>query len=286
MGEWRDGQFAGFPSLLAEVLDEPDPEQLELARTLLTLPSCPLRQTDIVPRAGRGSARERTWRSWGESIHAAGFATEPLGRYARSLRRLPRRYWHVPLAEFTSSSWQDLRRRPWWGKAKLTLLWETLHDLVVTLRTVQTTVVEKDLPVTRARIARLYFLEQRLSAMWEDQEGVEERVLRHELVPLLLDQLEGDVGNRARRLMAQRLLPSGRSSTRDRHAEQLRITRARYYQLWRECRVALRLRWPEGAWLFRLWAHRVSQRPDGDEREQLLRRLDAELFGNSEDSEF
>jgi hypothetical protein len=140
--------------------------------------------------------------------------------------------------------------------------------------------------VSRVRAARLYFLEQRMTAVWETGEGLEERVLRRELIPLLLDQLELDVGSRARRLLAHRLLPSGGSRTRDRHAAQLHITRARYYQLLQESRAALRLRWPEGAWLFRLWAHQVSQRPDGDSCEQLLRRIDAELFGNSEEVEY
>jgi hypothetical protein len=87
------------PAMLGVVLDEPDPGRCELARCLLALPCLPLRRAPSDPRVGCRSPGVRPWRDWGETIAARGFSDEPTGRYARSLRRLPRR-----IGEFLSGS--------------------------------------------------------------------------------------------------------------------------------------------------------------------------------------
>jgi hypothetical protein len=137
-------------------------------------------------------------------------------------------------------------------------------------------------PEVRVRAARLDEIEQIGMNALELASWRGVRALRETLIPLLLDQLEEDVGIRCRQLFAHRLLPSPMPVTQTEHAAQLNITRARLYQLLGEGRVALRLRWPEGPWILRSWAFLASQKRDGEPWERLLRQVACDLFGEPE----
>jgi hypothetical protein len=226
-----------------------------LGRMLPTLDSVQLVVDSSTELPETGIRGQRAWEAWSRTIVGFGFEHEPVGRYARSLRRLPRTLWHVPLRQFATESLACLRSRPWFGRKKLGVVGEVLQDLATTLEAQRFAAAEPP----RIRIAPIVDAEWRLLERIADGGGGGLTDLAADVVPRLLEQIEQDVGSLARRAWTSRLPAAVPAETCSRRAARLGISRARYYQLLADGRTALRLRWPEGP---AIWWTLANQCPD------------------------
>jgi hypothetical protein len=201
----------------------------------------------------------RAWAAWSQTIWNYRFEHEPIGRYARSLRRLPRALWHQPLEQFIAEPLHKMRARPWFGPKRLAVLSEILRDLAGTLATRPVAQAEG----LRVRSVELADVERRLLDELQPRRAPRILELQRFVIPRLMDQLERDAGPLARQLFDARLCPDSTAArTYTEHAAGLGITRARYYQLLRTGREALRLRWPEGPAFWRVLAVRAGPMAD------------------------
>ena len=234
-------------------------------------PCFPLQQVTRVMPLSRGASGLRVWRNFVATIESAGYAPEPVGRYARSLQQFPRRLWPLPFAQFLTEPLRSRQQRPWLGPKKQDLLNQIVQDLAVTLTGLH---ASSAIP-PRIRTAGFAEVERQLWTAIVEPRLAGASQIQRSVFPWILDELERDAGVRTRQLFANRLLPSIPPITPTEHAGQLGITRARYYQLLQQGRAILRFRWPEGPAILSALADRVSQETGLGRREPFV---EPELF--------
>lgn len=196
---------------------------------------------------GRDSSAvsELVWADYCETIRRGGFATQPLGRLAPSLKPLPTVLWDTPLGDYAGRSLAEVRAMKTHGEKRVAAIIEVfaaVHEAV------STAVLGEHLLLD----IRPLFVRPMTDWLLESPAGAQRlslREARERLAKPLIRQAEIDLGEEAARLTGERLGLAGEAPTVKQQADRLHVTRARVYQMFDDCARVLAVRWPEGRWL-------------------------------------
>jgi hypothetical protein len=210
---------------------------------------------------------EDLWSRWRSNLRTRGLEKQMLGRFAPSLRQIPRLMWRKRLDEYLSLSLAEIRDLRGHGEKRVTALVEIvggLHKITEPLAS-QPHVVVRVEPRLVAQLEDWFatFSSDRPRTVSSDgrtakarraacngtcegtrQELPDDASVCHELVERLVEQARIDVGDHAAEILRDRLLRP--QSSVQQTAYQLGLTRGRVYELIGEIALALDLRWPQG----------------------------------------
>jgi hypothetical protein len=193
---------------------------------------------DVDPSA----VSETQWAQWCEAVKRHDLGSEPLGRFARALGQLPGVLWHTPLSEYTGLTLEQLRELKTHGEKRVRAVIEVfavVHSLLGQQRPTHLSV--RIVPGFAAPV------EQWLLSVAPRESFPSAEEVRQAFADPLIEQLGRDTEETVAKLVADRLLaPPGRFNVRA-AAKELRLTRARVYQLLAEASAVLGVRWPEGS---------------------------------------
>ena len=216
------------------------------------------------------------WAEWQETVRHHQLQDELIGRVAPSLQALPTVIWTKKLGEYLRYTIDELRSLKTHGEKRVTAVLEVFHAIHGLLGNS----TRSARVVARLTPAFVPTVEQWLYGVLSSDELPTAQDLRQHLVLPLLNQIERDAGETVHRLAAGRLgieaLPEG---VRD-QALELRVTRARIYQLLETCGEVMRLRWPAGRWMFKLLGEKFQAQASDSEALALLDSLQRMLYPN------
>lgn len=220
---------------------------------------------------------ESVWAQWRETVRQSGWKEEPLGRFAESLRELPRVIWHVPLASYLPLSLADVRALKTHGQKRV----QAVLDVFAT--------VARAAPHgaacfgSRPSIRSIADVERWMRSAAFRNEPISADEIRMRLWLPLYRQLQVDVGEQVAGLVAGRLGLFGPETPVAQAARQFGVTRARVYQLLGEAAAALAVRWPDGPGFVRMVSSKLAQEPDSQERVAAFDACARLLFPSSAD---
>ncbi|HUY92285.1 MAG TPA: hypothetical protein VMV10_26325 [Pirellulales bacterium] len=198
--------------------------------------------TTVAPQAATVAEQisEAAWEQCRATIRQHGLGREPLGRFAESLRRLPRTLWSTRFNAYLELSLAEIRERKSHGEKRVAAILEIcarLHQLLLRVDEQPHLSVHLS-PRFATRLQRwlLFRLEQ------DTPPGVEE--IDAFFVAPLLEQLGVDGGETHVDLLRDRLSPNRRGLGYA--ARQLGLARGRAYELLAETHTIFEVRWPEG----------------------------------------
>lgn len=188
------------------------------------------------------SVSENVWNQWQETVRRCGFADEPLGRVAPTLRNMTRVIWQTPLADYLDVPLAEMRERRTYGEKRVRAVLEVffeLHRLAANLG-IQRELTVRLVPrhVDRVQCWVGHCLQR------AELPGAAE-LFECYLVPLV-EQLRHDASPQIVRLAEIRLGVSGPVTSVRQTARRMGLTRARIYQLLNETNDILAIRWPLG----------------------------------------
>ncbi len=188
---------------------------------------------------------EALWEQWRATAREQALEGEPLGRFASSLRQLPRVLWNTPMGAYTEVTLADLRGLKTHGVKRVAAVLEVFRGLHAMLAHVaaQSHLVARVVPRFAARI------ESWLARRLPRPAAVSAQELHSEIATPLLEQIRLDVGELGAQVALVRLDPSETNVQQTAH--QLRTTRSRIYETAAETAAALAVRWPEGRTLLK-----------------------------------
>ncbi len=210
--------------------------------TVETMPSCD----------GRSEGRhfdpahvsEMNWEHWRATVRKFGIDREKLGRLVPTLRSLPVSLWHTPLQFYCGKSVGEIRRMKTHGEKRVRTILEVfglVHEVLAGARQTGGLVIRL-LPEFMARVE--LWIDQLVE---KDELAVIDRLaVRKSLVAPLVDQVELDRGPMVRELAEGQLGIKGEPQEIREQSRQFGVTRARIYQLLKECGDMMAVRWPEG----------------------------------------
>jgi len=220
---------------------------------------------------GRWGMCEAVWEQWRASVRAHGLGRETIGRFAASLRDLPRSLWRDTLDVYANLTLAEIRQLKSHGEKRVAAVVDIFGHIHLIASQLETR------PHLRVRIVPK--LVEQLESWGErrlsEPGPLEIDEIRSAFVAPLLEQVVIDAGQGTARIVESRLPPQGLSVQRI--ARQLGLTRGRVYEVLADVETILDVRWPEGRSMARRLAERMAgQSPDSAER-QLIDSV-AQLF--------
>ncbi|HEV7221333.1 MAG TPA: hypothetical protein VGN42_01435 [Pirellulales bacterium] len=189
---------------------------------------------------GVGGVSEAAWEQWRGTIRRRQLGHETLGRFAASLRRLPRTLWARRLEAYLDLTLAELNELRGHGEKRVAAILEIfgkLHKLLLRFDE-QPHLSVHLLPSFATR------LERWLVYRWEHAELPQLDEIDSFFVGPLLDQLLIDGGETHVELVRDRLNPTNRGLGNA--ARRLGLARGRAYELLGETLAIIDVRWPEG----------------------------------------
>jgi hypothetical protein len=217
---------------------------------------------------------EKTWAEWQASVLRHGLADEPLGRMAPSLRNMTRVIWNTPLDAYAHSTLAEIRARKTHGDKRVRAILEVFQAVAALVAGMGS----QDELATRILPRRIDQVER-----WSDEALARPDVPgRAEIfsgfIEPLLEQIRIDASPQVAALAEDRLGLHGQMTSVRQAARQMRLTRARVYQLLNEIAEIMAVRWPAGQirtrQLREKFAAHVSQSNGSDEFEQFHAAVD------------
>lgn len=202
---------------------------------------------------------EAAWEQCRATIRQHGLGREPLGRFAESLRRLPRTLWRTRFDAYLELSLAEIRECKSHGEKRVAAILEIcarLHQLLLRVD-LQPHLSVHLLPrfATRLQNWLTFRLEQ-------DGPPGEDEIDAFFVSPLV-EQLGVDGGPTHVELLRDRLNPHRRGLGYA--ARQLGLARGRAYELLAETQTIFEVRWPEGRSLTEQLLDKMNQRaPNGE----------------------
>ena len=208
---------------------------------------------------------EALWLEWRELAELRNVGDEKLGRLAPSLREMPTVIWNSPLKNYMGQTLSEIRNLRTHGEKRVRVVLEVFFLVHQILR-------------NAGRHPRLAVcLQPSFIAPIEQwfheilaRESLPSRSEIHEhLVLPLVEQLTIDAGADVVHLTRGRLGVDGEPVSVRQQSREMRVTRARVYQLLEECDCIMAVRWPEGRRFFQELAERFKN----DRRESMASEL-------------
>ena len=215
------------------------------------------------------------WKAAGERICGRGLHSYPLGRFARSLRPLPRRLWSQPLSSFIDVSLADVLQLSGYG---IKTPWEIV-DAVIELNEFLAD-IPRDLlahaPVLPSAIsAPAHWLAQGLATSDVPDLGD----LRQRLFRPVLEQLRTDLPFEVSNMIERRLGLDGVPQTFSKIAQAFHRTPERIRQQTRRACGVLLVRWPKGKDLLYEFVNKFRDTPHARGQVELTQRCADLLYG-------
>lgn len=209
--------------------------------------------------AGAEEASEAVWEQWRATIRRHQFGHETLGRFAASLRQLPRTLWTKRLETYLELTLADLNELRGHGEKRVAAVLEVfgkLHKLLLRFDE-QAHFGIQLLPRFATRLERwmVYRLEQAELPALDEIDSF--------FVAPLLEQLLIDGGETHVELVRDRLNPASRGLGSA--ARRLGLARGRAYELLSETLAIIEVRWPEGRSLAGQLLDRMESRAAGSD---------------------
>lgn len=214
---------------------------------------------------------EAEWEQWREGVRRHHLGREMLGRFAASLRRLPRTLWITRLDDYFESTLVQLRDRKSYGEKRVSAILEifgSLHQLL--LRVDEHSHLSVCLQPRFATNLE-YWLAYRL----QHAELPSRDEIDSAFVAPLVDQLGVDGGETHAELVRDRL--NGNSRGIGHAARRLGLARGRAYELLGDAQTIMEVRWPEGGSLVKQLLDRLRREAETSEATLRLHAA-AELF--------
>ncbi|HVC96624.1 MAG TPA: hypothetical protein VND64_23260 [Pirellulales bacterium] len=209
-------------------------------------PPAPL-ESSVTPSSFEAAeiVSEALWEQWRATAREHALEGEPLGRFASSLRELPRVLWNTPLGAYTEITLTDLRGLRTHGVKRVAAVLEVFRGLHAMLVYVppQPRLVARVVPRFAAQI------ESWLARRIPRPTAVSTEEIRSEIIAPLLEQIRLDVGELGAEVALVRL--DSEETNVQQTAHRLRTTRSRVYETAAETAAALAVRWPEGRTLLK-----------------------------------
>lgn len=208
---------------------------------------------------------------WREAIVRCGYDHYPLGRFAPSLRRLPRVLWYTPLSTYTGLTLSEIRQLKTHGEKRVAALIEVFGSLYRILRALEP---QPDLAVKI--VPRIVTeLEEWVGGVRSRRMVPNHEEIHRRLTKPLLVQLRLDGGEAIERLVRRRLGLAGTASSVKHAASHLGLTRARVYQLLADVAEMMRVRWPEGPRVMQAFKNEMlNTAPRPSELDELVQVID------------
>lgn len=185
---------------------------------------------------------EEVWSTWCEVITRAGFTNQPLGRVAPCLRPLPTVIWEKRLKEYSSLTLAEIRQLKTHGEKRVQAILEVFF---VIYEAVSTSVLNEhlELQLTPRFVPQL---NDWLTELDDNIATLSQSEVKKNLVEPILVQIEHDLDPSIAKLAKDRLIYKSKPPAILQHANKMRVTRARIYQLLEDCARVMSVRWPEG----------------------------------------
>lgn len=201
------------------------------------------RQANSVEKAFDPAAvSESMWAEWQASVVRHDLSTETLGRLAPSLRGMTRVIWNTPLGVYTSATLAEIRAMKTHGEKRVRAIIEVFH----VAHTIAAGMGECDHLVTRI-VPRLIDRVERWTGRMLQRPGVpNDQEIFTEFVEPLFEQVCLDATQQVAVLAASRLGIQCEPTSVRQAARDMKLTRARVYQLLNEINDIMAVRWPTG----------------------------------------
>ncbi len=185
---------------------------------------------------------EALWTEWQETVRQHGVGTQKLGRLAPTLQALPTVIWHTPLEFYVNRRVAEIRQLKTHGEKRVRAILEVffiLHEMFA--NGAECDHLSNDL------IPKFIFpIENWVRSVLDRHDAPASKEVLERLAKPLVRQIEIDAGPGIANLAKGRLgLGSPVLSVRQ-QAKEMKVTRARVYQLLEECGAVMQVRWPEG----------------------------------------
>jgi hypothetical protein len=231
----------------------------------------------MVSRDGRSAARrfdpagvsEVIWQQWQATVRQFGIDREKLGRLVPTLRSLPVSLWHTPLQVYGSKSVGEIRLMKTHGEKRVRTIVEVfglVHEVLAGARQTGGLVIRL-FPEFMARVE--LWIDQTVDK--DELAPIDRLAVRKSLVAPLVDQVEHDLGPTVRELAEGQLGIKGKPQEIREQSRQFGVTRARIYQLLKECADMMAVRWPEGRHKLNTLHQRLESAPADAEALSLVR---------------
>lgn len=185
---------------------------------------------------------EVVWTEWRATVINRGLDSEPLGRLAPTLKEMTRVIWNKPLAAYANLTLAQIRGMKAHGRKRVRAILEafhSVHSLVANMGTEEHLVVRV--------VPRLIDAVETWIGRALQTPGVPSRKeLFENLIRPLLEQVRIDASEQIVRLAETRLGIHGPITSVRGAAREMKLTRARVYQLLNEVNDIMNVRWPLG----------------------------------------
>jgi hypothetical protein len=198
---------------------------------------------------------EVLWTEWRDTVKKHGIGRTKLGRIAPSLQSLPTVIWHTPMDEYLDYTVDEIRHLKTHGEKRVRVILEVFCVASDVLATAGT-----DANVA-LRLAPKFIepIEQWLNEKLSTPGVPSKDDIREKFTVPLLNQLLIDAGPTVHTLVTERLGVDAPAQSVRVQAKRMGITRARVYQLLEDCAKIMEVRWPEGQWLLKSLATKLTE---------------------------
>lgn len=216
---------------------------------------------------------ELTWSQWRENVKQHHLGDEPLGRFAPALWHLPHVIWTTPLSAYLDLSLADMRALKTYGEKRVNAILEifaALHAILVPVSCGSQLAV-------RIQPRFTWELENWIDDRMAGSVPPEVEEIQRGFIEPVLAQIQTDGGEALRRLVEGRLGVSGNETSIRVLARDIRLTRARVYQLLDEVHAMMQVRWPAARQCIARFDRWLAERAEGSPEQACFHRA-AELF--------
>ncbi|MEX2560290.1 MAG: hypothetical protein WD403_10270, partial [Pirellulales bacterium] len=189
---------------------------------------------------GPDDVSEALWVQWRDTVSRNDLDGEMLGRFASSLRKLPRVVWTKPLGAYAKLTLAEIRAMKTHGEKRVAAVLETFAGLHAVLA------VTEGQPHLVARLGPRFVerIEGWIDRQYNGSGPPETEEIRACVIDVLLSQVRLDAGDQVAELVERRLVRNGAAVRQI--ARRMGLTRARVYQLLAEAGDVMAVRWPDG----------------------------------------
>ena len=197
---------------------------------------------DVEKAFNPGAVSEAAWAEWQASVVRHGLSDETLGRLAPSLRDMTRVIWNTPLGVYTSATLAEIRAMKTHGEKRVRAIIEVFHAAY----TITADMGKCDHLVTRI-VPRLIDRVERWTGRMLQRPGLPDRQeIFAEFAEPLFEQIRLDATQQVAALAASRLGIGCEPTSVRQAARDMKLTRARVYQLLSEINDIMAVRWLMG----------------------------------------
>lgn len=223
---------------------------------------------------------EALWQQWRASVVRHDLGHVKLGHLAPTLQALPTVIWNKPLGDYTGLTLAEIRQLKTHGEKRVRVVLEIfalVHQALIGLDGDDGAAVHEHLNV-RLEPKFIQPMERWIMDALAADEAPPLDEVRDKLARPLLDQARLDLGDTVADLAIGRLGVDRPPQSVRGQANARNITRARVYQLLDDCGKAMRVRWPEGEWLFAGLERKLDQEQSQEAETLRLFRAARDLF--------